>query len=144
MKKIITVLLFSFFIIHTAKAQQAKTYFYKGTVDGKMPITLYLKAEENACTPDLNYTGMYQYDKVSNWLQVNITQNEKKQFVMVEYGFTGVLILSQTPTSFEGLWISPDAKRQLKVKFKKVPLTSKEIKTYENKMEQLNYENNDC
>jgi hypothetical protein len=46
--------------------------------------------------------------------------------------------------SFNGLWISPDTKKQLKVELKEVRITKKEIEDYETKMEKVNYENNDC
>ena len=63
---------------------------------------------------------------------------------MVEYRFTGVLILKKEGKNFSGLWVSPDGKRQLKTVFKEVPMTKIEKENYENKMEQLNYENYDC
>lgn len=109
-----------------------------------MPITLYLKSEDNGCTDKLNYQGMYKYDKVSNWLQLEISQNEKDQFICVEFDFTGVLILQKTADGFNGTWISPDTKRQLKVEFKKEILSDKDKQMYEEKYEQVNYENYDC
>jgi hypothetical protein len=63
---------------------------------------------------------------------------------MVEYRFTGVLILNKEGKNFSGLWISPDGKRQLKTVFKEVPMTKIEKENYETKIEQVNYENYDC
>ena len=126
------------------QAQDTKFYLYKGTVDGNMPVTLFLKAEYNGCTADAFYQGMYQYDKKSTWLQVYPTQNSKNQFALVEYGFSGVLILQQNGKSFNGTWISPDTKRQLKVELKEVALPKAEKEKLEKKLEEVHYENHDC
>jgi hypothetical protein len=89
---------------------------------------------------------MYRYNKSNNWIQLDITQNTKKenQFILVEHGFSGVLMLSKTGNTFTGLWISPDTKKQLKVELKEVPMTAKDIKKYEETMDKVNYNNNDC
>jgi hypothetical protein len=129
-----------------AIAQSAKSNLYKGTIDGKIAVTIYIKEEENPCTADIMYTSMYRYDKSGNWIQLDITQNKKNenQFVLVEYGFSGVMILKKESLNFNGIWISPDSKKQLKVNLKEVRMTKKEIESYEDKMEKVNYENNDC
>lgn len=139
------IICFSFF--NTIQAQTAPTSnLYKGTVDGKTPITVYIKTEENPCTADLMYTSMYRYNKSKNWIQLNITQNRKaeNEFVLVEHGFSGVLILKKIENTFSGLWISPDTKKQLKVELKEVSMTKKELTDFEKTMEKVNYENNDC
>jgi hypothetical protein len=124
--------------------QKSNSYLFKGKVDGKMLITMYLKSEENACTGDINYQGMYKYNNISNWLQLSISHNSKDQFIFTEYGFTGVLILQKTTDGFKGIWISPDTKRQLKVELKKESLTEKDKQLYEEKFDKVNYENYDC
>ena len=144
MKKSIYTFVLLLFFVSFNYAQNRKSYLYKGTVDGKMPVTMLIISEDNDCTADLRYTAMYQYDKVSNWLQLYITENSNNHFAMVEYRFTGVLILKKEGKNFSGLWVSPDGKRQLKTVFKEVPMTKIEKENYENKMEQLNYENYDC
>lgn len=146
MKKSILSFLLCIFFFSLAGAQSAKTSLYKGTVDGKTPVTFYIKTEENPCNAELQYTAMYRYDKSGSWIQLNITQNTKSEnkFVLVEHGFTGVMILKKESNTFSGLWISPDTKKQLKIDVKEVLMTKKEIENYEKKMEKLNYENNDC
>lgn len=139
------IICFSF--LNTIQAQTAPTSnLYKGTVDGKTPITVYIKTEENPCTADLMYTSMYRYNKSKNWIQLNITQNRKaeNEFVLVEHGFSGLLILKKIENTFSGLWISPDTKKQLKVELKEAPMTKKELADFEKTMEKVNYENNDC
>ncbi|MDR7212490.1 hypothetical protein [Flavobacterium piscis] len=147
MKKIITLLVLCcvFFSIN-AKAQSTISTLYKGSIDGKIAVTFYIKTEENPCIGGLMYTSMYQYDKSETWIQLDITQNKKNenQFALVEHGFSGVMILKKEGINFNGLWISPDGKKQLKVDLKEVRMTKKEIENYENKMEKVNYENNDC
>lgn len=146
MKKSILSFLLCIFFFNLAGAQSAKTSLYKGTVDGKTPVTFYIKTEENPCNAELQYTAMYRYDKSGSWIQLNITQNTKSEnkFVLVEHGFTGVMILKKESNTFSGLWISPDTKKQLKIDVKEVLMTKKEIENYEKKMEKINYENNDC
>lgn len=148
MKKIILSFLICLsFLNHlNAQSQAPVSNLYKGTLDGKTPVTIYIKTEENPCTADLMYTAMYRYNKSNNWIQLDITQNIKKenQFIMVEHGFTGVLILSKTGNTFTGLWISPDTKKQLKVDLKEVSITKKDVENYEKIMDSVNYNNNDC
>lgn len=148
MKKIILSFLICLsFLNHlNAQSQAPVSNLYKGTLDGKTPVTIYIKTEENPCTADLMYTAMYRYNKSNNWIQLDITQNIKKenQFIMVEHGFTGVLILSKTGSTFTGLWISPDTKKQLNVDLKEVSITKKDVENYEKIMDSVNYNNNDC
>jgi len=148
MKKVIFFIAICFLFLNqlSAQSQAAASNLYKGTVDGKTPITVYIKIEENPCTADLMYTSMYRYNKSKNWIQLDITQNKKKEneFIMVEHGFSGVLILQKTGNTFSGLWISPDTKKQLKVDLKEATMTKKEVESYENTMEKVNYENHDC
>jgi len=145
-KTILLSVIFCTFFFITAKAQSTQTFLYKGTIDGKTPVTFYIKTEENPCTADLMYTAIYRYDKSGSWIQLDITQNKKSEnkFVLVEHGFTGVMILKKESNTFSGLWISPDTKKQLKIDVKEVLMTKKEIENYEKKMEKINYENNDC
>lgn len=146
MKRSVLSLLLCIFLFSLTNAQSVKTNLYKGTVDGKTPVTFYIKTEENPCNAELQYTAMYRYDKSGSWIQLNITQNTKSEnkFVLVEHGFTGVMILKKESNTFSGLWISPDTKKQLKIDVKEALMTNKEIENYEKKMEKINHENNDC
>lgn len=147
MKKAILFFIFSFSFLNNLNAQSKPiSTLYKGTVDGKIPVTVYIKTEENPCTADLMFTSMYRYNKSNNWIQLDITQNKKKEneFVLVEHGFSGVLILKKTGNTFTGLWISSDTKKQLPVDLKEAAMTKKEVENYEKTMEKVNYENNDC
>lgn len=144
MKKLLLLLNIIFvFISVDSKAQSAKSTLYKGTIDGKISVTFYITEEESPCTGDLMYMAMYRYDKSGSWIQLDITPNQN-QFVLVEHGFSGVMVLKKSETNFNGLWISPDTKKQLKVELKQVRLTKKEIENYETKMDEVNYQNNDC
>lgn len=146
MKKTVLSILFFLSILFSSNAQVSKSNLYKGTIDGKIAVTFFIKTEENPCTADLLYTAMYRYDKSGSWIQLDITQNTKNenQFALVEHGFTGVMILKKDETNFSGLWISSDSKKQLKVELKEAKMTIKETESYEAKMEKVNYENNDC
>lgn len=124
-------------------AGQGSFSLYKGTVDN-MPITLYLKKMPNECGGNDIYMAMYKYDKKSNWLQLAVATNEQSNWCLTEIGFTGVLILKSGPNVMNGVWISPDSKKQLKVSLKQQPLPEPEKKKMEDKLEQVNYENYDC
>ncbi|WP_068939421.1 hypothetical protein [Chryseobacterium timonianum] len=127
----------------TLQAQNSSS-LYKGTVNEKMPVTLFIQSVENGCGGDPYYNAMYRYEKVSNWLQLSVTEGVKQQFAMVEEGFTGLMILKKEGETMNGTWISPDGKKQIPVQLKKVSIGKKDMESYENKMEQLNYENHDC
>jgi hypothetical protein len=146
MKKVIFVIAAICFSFLNQLSAQTASNLYKGTVDGKTPITLYIQTSENQCNADLSYAAMYRYNKSKNWIQIYPTQNKKKEneFVMVEHSFSGVLILQKTGNTFTGLWISPDAKKQLTVDVKETPMTKKEIENYEQTMERVSFDNNDC
>lgn len=148
MKKVILFFLicFSFFNHLNAQSQTPVSNLYKGTIDGKIPITLYIQTEENPCTADLMFASMYRYDKSNKWIQIYPTQNTKSEneFVMVEHGFSGVLLVKKTGNTFSGLWISPDTKKQLKVDLKEASMTKKEIENYKKTMEKVSFDNNDC
>jgi len=147
MKKAISFVIICFTFINQLAAQSQAPFsnLYKGTVDGKTPVTFYIKATENQCTADLSYAAIYHY-KSNKWLHLDITQNRKaeNEFIMVEHGFSGVLILKKTGNTFSGLWISPDTKKQLKIDLKEVSMTKKEIENYEQTLERVSFENNDC
>lgn len=146
MKKVIFFIAICLSLFNQITAQTTASNLYKGTVDGKTPITLYIQTSENQCNADLSYAAMYRYNKSKNWIQIYPTQNKKKEneFVMVEHNFSGVLILQKSGNTFTGLWISPDAKKQLKVDVKETPMTKKEIENYEQTMERVSFDNNDC
>lgn len=148
MKKVILFFLicFSFFNHLNAQSQTPVSNLYKGTIDGKISITLYIQTEENPCTADLMFASMYRYDKSNKWIQIYPTQNKKaeNEFVMVEHGFSGVLLVKKTGNTFSGLWISPDTKKQLKVDLKEASMTKKEIENYKKTMEKVSFDNNDC
>lgn len=146
MKKVIFFIAICFSFLNQLSAQTTASNLYKGTVDGKTPITLYIQTSENQCNVDLSYAAMYRYNKSKNWIQIYPTQNKKKEneFVMVEHNFSGVLILQKSGNTFTGLWISPDTKKQLKVEVKETPMTKKEIENYQQTMERVSFDNNDC
>lgn len=124
--------------------QPVQGQLYKGTIDGKMAVTMYVKLLENNCGGDPAYMGMYRYNGKSNWLQLNIDYNEKDSYIFLEHGFTGLMMMKKDKDGFKGTWISPDGSRQLKAVFKKAALTPAETEQYEQTLEKTNYENNDC
>ncbi|WP_053073307.1 hypothetical protein [Chryseobacterium sp. FH2] len=136
---LVAVLLFPFGKI---TAQEIKKYLYKGTID-KFPVTMYLIEEISGC-PTTSYRGMYKYDNVSNWLYLEIADDEENRMVMVEGGITGIISVKKTNDILKGYWISPDGNKKLNVNLKKIPTNSKVIQSYDEKYDQVNYEMNDC
>jgi len=141
MKTLVTTILLLF--VFGLNAQDLGSEVYKGKLGDKM-ITLFIQSQEHPCNSDILYSGMYKYDSSNKWIQLNISTNDKDQFILVEYDFTGVLILGKSSSEFKGSWISPDAERQLKVKVEKEKISEGKMEFYLNKFEKVNYENNDC
>lgn len=141
------LLLFLFFSISQQIFSQNTdfTYLYKGTIDSKIAITLYLHTTTNTCDGSNRYDAMYKYDNSNKWIQLNVSNNDsEKNFCLVEQNFSGVMILTKMPKTFSGKWINPNGDKQLKVIINLQILSSKTKKKLEEKFEKLNYENNDC
>ncbi|WP_316804168.1 hypothetical protein [Pedobacter nototheniae] len=140
MKKILFILLMLSF---GAKAQKSSSKLYKGTIDSK-PVTLYLKENENPCGGFENYMAIYRYGKNTPWIQLLPETDGKGNFTMPEFRFTGVMILQKTSNGMQGIWISPDGKRQLKVILNVQPLPKQQKDVMEDALEKTNYGNYDC
>lgn len=125
----------------SAWAESLSGQLYKGYV-GDKPVTLYLKTED-ACGLGPASSGMYRYDGKSEWLELEITRSDS-QFAMVEDGFTGLLMVTRDGKQLNGMWISPDRKRQWPVRLLEAPLSKEDVDTYGNRLEKLNYGNHDC
>ncbi|WP_442588104.1 hypothetical protein ACSBL2_18845 [Pedobacter sp. AW31-3R] len=126
-------------------AQEVVSTLYSGTVNNRS-VRMYLKQEPNPCGGETGflYTGIYQYGKGKNWIELRIDENKKGNFCMTEFRFTGVMILKQSADTLEGIWISPDGRTQLKVFLKKQVLTGKQKAEMDDYIEQTHYSNNDC
>lgn len=143
--KYLFILLFSTTLCLPLAAQEVAHTLYKGKINNKA-VTFYLKQEPNPCgggTGNL-YRGIYQYGTGENWIELEISSNQKGDFCMTEYGFTGVLILKKMGDSMDGVWISPDGKTQHKVAFKKMMLSAKQQEEMEDHLERTHYGNHDC
>ncbi|MCX8524993.1 hypothetical protein OF897_13825 [Chryseobacterium formosus] len=144
--KIITtlILVFSSLIISAQKILAQEKYV--GTINGKINISFYLKIEETGC-PNVIASGIYKYtdNKSGNWILLDTTFSEKaQQYTFVEHYNTGLMLLKRNSDNFQGLWISPDGKKQLKVNLKKIKQTKFEIEKMEDELEKANYNANDC
>jgi iron uptake system EfeUOB component EfeO/EfeM len=118
---------------------------YEGKIENS-EIILYLKIAESGC-PNVYAEGIYRYksNKSKEWILLKIVFSEQKnQFTLVEHSNTGILILKRGNAKFDGIWISPDGKKQIKVELKKVKVTPKQLEQLEKNLEQENYEANDC
>lgn len=108
----IFLLLISFFSNAQQIISQEK---YVGTIDGKINISFYLKIEETGC-PSIIASGIYKYtdNKSANWILLDTTFSEKaQQYTFVEHYNTGIMLLKRNSENLQGLWISPDGKKQL-------------------------------
>lgn len=145
MKTITTlILVFSSLIISAQKILAQEKYV--GAIDGKINISFYLKIEETGC-PNVIASGIYKYtdNKNGNWILLDTTFSEKaQQYTFVEHYNTGLMLLKRNSDNFQGLWISPDGKKQFKVNLKKIKQTKAEIEKMEDELEKANYNANDC
>lgn len=55
-----------------------------------------------------------------------------------------MLVLKKSQNSLNGIWISPDATKQLKVKLSQQSISAKEKEELEKRLEVTHYENFDC
>lgn len=130
-----------------ATAQEGRTpQLYEGSIDGKLPITLYLVSVARDCGGDPYYQCIYRYNKNKDnaWLSLNVEYNQKNQFILVEYRFSGVMILQKNAEGFSGIWIHPNGTTQKKVVLKKTHLPEADIKKYEDYMDKAFYNTDDC
>lgn len=144
--KIITTLFLLFLSVSINAQQIIAQEKYLGTIDGKINISFYLKIEETGC-PRVVASGVYKYtdNKAGNWILLDTTFSEKaQQYTFVEHYNTGIMLLKRGNDSLQGLWISPDGKKQLKVSLKKLKPTKAEIDKMEDELEKANYNANDC
>ncbi|RZJ80255.1 MAG: hypothetical protein EOO47_08170 [Flavobacterium sp.] len=126
------------------KAEDGSKRLYKGTV-GNRTITLYLRVEPNQCgATDIVY-GIYKYGNSDSWILLDIQKNTKNNYALTEVGFTGVLIIKETKDGFSGIWISPDATKQLPIKLtEQAPLSTKEKEKLDKELDDTNYQYYDC
>lgn len=136
------------FVSLRASAQEKPVNsLYTGDIDGKIPVTLFLQATPHPCKPEDQYQGIYTYNKQldrSKWLLLSIDYNDKGQFIMVESGVSGVLILQKTGEGFSGTWISPDGKTLRKVSLRKKEIPKDKEEFYLDALDHTNYRYNDC
>src|SRR5690606_2075587 len=119
---------------------------FKGTIGNDLKIQFYLKIEEDGC-PNIHASAIYKYDNNpnDNWILLNTTMNyDKGKYTFVEVQNNGILLLEKKGKSFNGTWISPDGSKQLLIKLEKQTTSSKQIEYLEDKLEEENYNQNDC
>lgn len=120
---------------------------YSGEIDGKIPVTLVLEGVLDPCNGEHKYRGIYTYQKDlhrEKWLLLAVDYNDKGQYVMVETGVSGVLILQQSESGFTGTWISPDGKTLRKVTLRKQAIPAAREEFFLDALEHTNYRYNDC
>jgi len=120
---------------------------FKGTIDGKIAITLFLHAEQHPCEAKMVYQGIYKYDKTqggNKWLLLNIDYNEAKQYIMVEERFSGVMILRKDDKGFSGTWIHPNGVTQRKVVLTQQQLSQEANEQYQGQLDETNHLYHDC
>lgn len=137
----------------TINSSYIRSTLYHGTLNDNVKIKMYLKESKNPCGGDLTFfTGMYKYENQDQWILLEIsTDRQKKNYCMVEDGFSGVLFLEETENSLSGKWVSPDTKKQFKVELNGQLLDTKFAKD-DTIVEELDnilfdvliYEKNDC
>lgn len=119
---------------------------YEGTISEDLKVTFYLKIEEDGC-PRTVVSAIYKYNnnKEDNWLLLETTFSEQKQqYTFVEHFNTGLLLLNRKNNQLNGVWISPDGKKQLPVYLTKVKTSKEQIEKLEDTLEKEQYSAYDC
>lgn len=141
---IVAILLASF----GAFAQEKPVHsLFTGEIDGKIPVTLLLEATLNPCNGEFQYRGIYTYNRQldrEKWLLLAVDYNDKAQYIMVETGVSGVLILRRSESGFTGIWISPDGKTTRPAVFRKTDIPAGKEEFYIDALEHTHYRYNDC
>lgn len=120
---------------------------YSGEIDGKIAVTLFLQGTLDPCNGEYRYKGIYTYNKQldrSKWLLLTVDYNSKGQYILVETGVSGVMVLQQNEDGFTGIWVSPDGKTTRKVTFRKKAIPSDKEEFYLDALDHTNYRYNDC
>lgn len=126
-----------------ACAQQTPAWLYKGTIDNKA-VTFYVTTQADPCGGNEHYMGIYKYGNAKKWILLTAHTDYKGNFNYTEHLFTGTMILQKTDTGMNGIWISPDGKRQLKVSLSAQQMLPDEKGKMESIYQDTVYENDDC
>lgn len=145
MKKIL--LLFVFLVANFSFGQSIKAQeLYEGVISNDLKVSFYLKIEQDGC-PRTVVSAIYKYDtnKDNNWILLDTTfSEEKQQYTFVEHYNTGLLLLKRSKGQLNGVWISPDGKKQLPVKLSKVKVSKEKVEKLENTLEEELMSAYDC
>lgn len=145
MKKIL--LLFAFLVANLSFGQNIKAQeLYEGVISNDLKVSFYLKIEEDGC-PRTVVSAIYKYNsnKDNNWILLDTTfSEEKQQYTFVEHYNTGLLLLKRSKGQLNGVWISPDGKKQLPVKLSKVKVSKEKVEKLENTLEEELMSAYDC
>ncbi len=145
--RFIAILALLFVSLQTRAQEKPLLLLYTGEIDGKIPVTMFLEGVPDPCNGEPKYRGIYTYNKQldrEKWLLLTVDYNGKDQYVMVETGVSGVLILQRSEEGFTGSWISPDGKTIRKVTLRKKELPANKQEFYEDALEHTHYRYNDC
>lgn len=146
MKKIIALLCILCTISSIAQDDILSQEYYEGVINDDIEVSMYLKIAEDGC-PRVYADAIYSYknNEENNWILLTSTfSGERKQFTFVEFYNTGILLLTKEGNSLNGLWLSPDGKKQHKVKLTKVKVDNAKIESLEEILEQEHYYAYDC
>ena len=121
---------------------------YSGRV-GERAVTMYLKDEPAPCGGVARHiTAIYRYDRVSKWLPLQASSDEKGHLALVESGLdagvSGALMLVRDGKGLKGKWISPDGERLLPARFDPVATSAGKREEIEDTLEKVHYLNEDC
>ncbi|WCM42672.1 hypothetical protein MG290_03060 [Flavobacterium sp. CBA20B-1] len=145
MKKLLPILFLLLSVNFMAQNIITQEY-YEGVINNDIKISMYLKTYEDGC-PRTDIIAIYKYQKSEehDWILLHPTyQKNSKQLTLVEDFNTGILLLNKEANGMNGLWISPDGKKQFKVQLNKINVNNKEIERLENILEEVFYYSYDC
>lgn len=141
-RRLLVLLALITFLGSTAYAQSEASWLYKGKV-GTAQVTMYIK-EYVGCGNKNTYLGMYRYDNKSKWLLLYIENKAMTNWCLTEADFTGVLLLDKSANKMDGIWMSPDHKKQLDVKLQIQYPAKDERAELTEQLDRILSDNSDC
>ncbi len=146
MKKIMSILFLLMTLNLVAQDEILSQEYYEGVINNNVEISMYIEIGEDGC-PRTYAKAIYKYknNEKNKWILLKSTfSKQKKQFTFVEFHNTGILLLNKETNSLNGLWISPDGKKQFKVELNKIEVDNKKIEHLEEQLEKEYYYAYDC
>ncbi|MFC4212960.1 hypothetical protein ACFOWA_17325 [Pedobacter lithocola] len=128
-------LFFTFLLLTLYTQTFAQTgNLYKGTINNKIKITLYLQGLNEGTNAD-QIIGVYKYDTNKDYILLNGYRNNNGNISFIELpntNFTGTFLGTLTKNRIVGKWISANQTKQYPFELTEIVATKEQLNTFEN------------